>query len=92
MGPTGAVCFHTLSDKTRQIPLEAWLRVPKPMDSAQAWADSSFGKVCTSAENFGDWKAAILKFCSETKRCKMAEVEEVVKAFASRAERFSRRR
>lgn len=60
-GPDGAVCATTLSDKTRDIPKDAWDEM-RP------------GMICGSAETFAEWKASLLKLCKDSKRCKLEEV------------------
>lgn len=56
MGRDGAACFHSTSDKARDI--------AKPQ-----WDTERFGMVCTQSTTLAAWKAAIEKLCSETKRC-----------------------
>ena len=73
MGELGASCFHTLTDKQRDI-------------EKSAWDKERFGMICTSGDNFGDWKALILKFCEESKKCTY-KIEEKVKEVAARFER-----
>ena len=77
MGSLGASCFHTLSDDTRDLSKEEW-------DSLR------FGMVCTEAENFAEWKAALLKFCESTKKCTF-EVKKVVNQLQSKLERHQRK-
>jgi len=56
MGELGASCFHTLTNETRDLTFEQW-RIAR------------FGMLCTDAQSFADWKAALLKLCSYTKKC-----------------------
>jgi hypothetical protein len=72
MHPVGASCFHTLSDKQRDLTIDQW-------DAER------FGMVCTRAENFSNWKAAILKLCKATKSCSFEEVQQI-QAFFDRVE------
>lgn len=62
IGPEGASCFHTLSDKKRDIPKDTW-------DLLAIGPDHRFGKICTDQENFGEWSKAIQKLCRLTKAC-----------------------
>lgn len=56
MGELGASCFHTLTTETRDLNFEQW-RIAR------------FGMLCTDSQTFADWKGALLKLCSYTKRC-----------------------
>jgi hypothetical protein len=56
MGSLGASCFNTLSDQSRDI------------EKAE-WDAERLDMVCTKAEYFANWKAAILKLCKKTKIC-----------------------
>jgi len=56
MGPIGASCVFTLSDKTRDVPKDQW-------DVERA------GMLCTSSDSFANWKAALLKLCKESDKC-----------------------
>lgn len=67
MGQLGAACFYSDSDQERELTKEAW-------DAER------FGMLCTTGESYGEWKAALLKLCSETSLCKRADTEKVVKA------------
>src|SRR5690348_7071519 len=66
VGPLGAVCFMTLSDKTRDIPKEQW-------------GEERFGQICSSPAVFADWKAAILKLCKISKSCTYDEIKDIQK-------------
>lgn len=65
MGALGAACFYSDSDQEREL-------------EKDAWDQERFGMLCTTGESYGEWKAAILKLCSETNLCKRAETEKVV--------------
>jgi hypothetical protein len=56
LGPHGAECFHTLSNKERSLNKEEW-------DAAR------FGMLCTSAESFTNWKTAIMQLCEQSQKC-----------------------
>lgn len=75
-GPMGAHCFHTLTDETRDISKEVW-------DEIAIGPDHRFGMVCSEPDNFANWKAAILKFCSRTKMCSY-EFKKKVNEFSER--------
>lgn len=55
-GPLGASCFHLLTDDARDI--------AKPQ-----WDTERFGMICTSGDNFANWKAELLKLCDGDKNC-----------------------
>ncbi len=75
MGRDGAACFHTLTEESRDL--------DKPL-----WDQERFGQVCTTAQTFADWKAAIEKLCSVSGRCTY-EQQELVKKFFQRVENFN---
>ena len=77
MGSLGAACFNTLTPGTRDIPPEQW-------------ADERFGKLCFSSDAFADWKSAIEKLCSKTKRCTY-KMKEEIRAISERVEAFQQR-
>lgn len=57
LGEEGATCFNTLNDNNREIHKEEWDR-------------ERFGMLCTSADDFSEWRAVILKLCRYAgKRC-----------------------
>lgn len=56
MGSLGATCVNTLSEGSRDI-------------EKAKWDEERFGQVCTQPENFAEWKATILKFCSKYRVC-----------------------
>lgn len=56
----GASCFNTLSDGTRDLTSDEWKAYLLDFDNP---------KLCTPANSFANWKAAILKFCSKFKIC-----------------------
>lgn len=64
-GELGASCFHTLTDEARDL-------------SKEEWDALRFGQVCTGPDNFANWKAAILKFCSRTKICSFDFKKKVI--------------
>lgn len=72
-GSLGASCFHTLSDGSRSL-------------TKAEWDSESIGMVCTKAENFGEWKKALLKLCDETGMCAY-KVIETVKQLDSKAQK-----
>gem|GEM_PF-5512937 len=73
MGELGASCFHTLSDKERDV-------------SKPEWERQRVGMICTSSDSFSNWKEVILKFCAESRKCTY-EMEQEVKKFSSRVEK-----
>jgi hypothetical protein len=76
-GPYGASCFKTLSDNSRDIEKEEWDK-------------ERFGMICTKAENFAEWKIAILKLCKMAgRRCKY-DVKQKVIRFNEKVEAFSK--
>lgn len=56
VGAEGALCFRTLSETRRAIP------------KAQ-WDEERYGQICSTADTFAEWKAALLKLCEDTGRC-----------------------
>lgn len=56
MGYMGASCFHTLTEKKRNI---------DPI----GWADQRFGWLCTSPQQFGEMKSELLRLCNLSKKC-----------------------
>lgn len=72
MGSAGASCFHTLSDESRDI-------------DKSTWDEERFGMVCTKAENFANWKAAILKLCKASHGCTY-EDRRMINEFAARVQ------
>jgi hypothetical protein len=60
----GAVCFHTFSDATRDIPKAEW-------DAER------FGQVCSSAETFAEMKSALLRLCYLSRRCSRADIANI---------------
>jgi hypothetical protein len=71
-GELGAFCFNTLSEKERDIP-------------KADWDTERFGMICTKAEHFAEWKAAILKLCRKNPICTYDMAREV-KRFSGRIE------
>lgn len=74
MGVLGASCFHTLSEKTRDI-------------DKDTWDVERLGKLCTAPESFANLKAAILKLCDETQRCTLEQIE-TLKTLSAKIERI----
>lgn len=57
LGNSGAHCFNTLSTDSREVPKKEW-------DAER------FGMLCTSSDDFYEWKAIILKLCQYARdRC-----------------------
>lgn len=79
MGPAGAFCFKMVSEAEREV--------PKPQ-----WDQERVGMLCTSGENFSEFKGALLKLCKETKLCKYEEVEKKVDGFEKKISRLKARR
>lgn len=71
VGELGASCFHTLSDRERDIPKDDWDK-------------DRVGMLCTSSETFENWQTAIEQLCHETKHCTY-DVQEQITAFFRRA-------
>lgn len=77
-GSLGAFCFTTLSGKEREI-------------NKFQWDDERLGMLCMQAKDFGELKAAILKFCADKKsRCVMEAVEKV-EEIADKADKVSKK-
>lgn len=74
MGSEGASCFKTLSGETRDIP-------------PNEWDDFRFGMVCSKPDTFAEWKKALLKLCSVSKRCKF-ETKKKINKFGKMIETF----
>lgn len=74
MGNLGASCFHTLSEGSRDL-------------APAEWDAERFGMVCTKAENFSDWEAAIRKLCRLSKSCTY-NVKTKVATFSKRVNNF----
>lgn len=64
MGILGASCFYSDSNRERDV-------------EKADWDNERFGMLCTTGESYGEWKAAILKLCSETNLCKRVDAEKV---------------
>lgn len=71
-GMRGAVEFHTLNTKTREISFEDWMKLlrTKPL-------------VCSSVETFGDIKAAVEKLCSVCNCCSYETTAAIEQFFAN---------
>jgi hypothetical protein len=66
LGASGATCFNTLNDETRDLP-------------ADRWEEERFGMLCTKSENFSEWSAAIMKLCRAAKwRCRYEDKKQVI--------------
>ena len=68
LGDEGAVCYHTLTPETREIP-------------KADWDVERFGQLCTSAQSFAEWKETIAKLCSASKRCSYEQKEMIFQFF-----------
>ena len=75
-GPLGASCFNTLSSGSRDL-------------SKPEWDAARVGMVCTVPDSFSNWKAAILKFCSQTKICTF-EFKKKLNEFVDKTETFEK--
>lgn len=66
MGDMGAACFHTISEKPRDI--------AKP-----DWDKERFGYLCMSSDSYAEIKKTILKLCNEVKCSKevVKQTEEI---------------
>lgn len=73
MGDYGASCFRTLSSGTRDLEKPEWDQV-------------RFGQVCTSAATLAEWKAALMKLCSDSGRCDY-ETKKLINNFTKKIER-----
>ena len=56
MDKYGATCNHTFTDETRDL-------------NKEEWDKTRIGWVCMKSDLFANWKAALIKFCNDTKRC-----------------------
>lgn len=74
-GVLGASCVRILSAAERDI--------EKP-----AWDTERFGMICTSSENFKEWRANLEKLCKETKLCNY-EAKQKIKEVADLIEQVS---
>jgi len=77
VGASGASCFRTLSNISRDIP-------------KAEWDEERFGQICSTADTFAEWKAALLKLCSDTGRCDY-QTQEIIRRFETKAVRAVRR-
>lgn len=64
MGELGAAGFHTISDEEREL-------------TKEEWDEERFGMLCTKAENFANWKAALLKLCNVTRMCNYSTKKKI---------------
>lgn len=71
-GEDGAYCFHTISDKQRDL-------------TKAEWESLSRGWLAGSPQAYGNLKTAVEQLCSETNKCKYEEVQ-AIKAFFSKIE------
>lgn len=76
-GEYGATCFHTQNDQERKLTKEEWDK-------------ERFGKLCTDAENYANWKEAMLKLCNRTKRCTYEE-QLYIEAFGRKVDEWKLR-
>ena len=66
LGDSGASCFNTHNDNSREIQREEWDK-------------ERFGMLCTKSENFAEWKRAIEKLCIIAgKRCTQEEKKSIL--------------
>jgi hypothetical protein len=65
LGNEGASCFNTLSDNTRDI-------------SKEEWDKERVGMICSKAQTFSDWQAAIIKLCKASKRCTFEDKKIII--------------
>lgn len=72
---SGASCFNTLSDDSRDLDASQWDATLYSVDQPM---------VCTSSDSLANWKAAILKFCSKSKLCTF-EFKKKVSEFRTEA-------
>lgn len=66
IGSQGAICFHTLTEASRDIPKDQW-------------DDERFGQICEKSDVFADWKSVIEKLCSVSKDCDYPGIEAFFK-------------
>lgn len=69
-GDSGASCFHTLSEKSRDI-------------SKEEWDHERVGQICAKPDVFADLKSALLQLCLKNKRCSFEAIEKI-EAFGDR--------
>lgn len=75
MGQSGASCFHTLSEGTRDV-------------GKERWDQERFGMICTNVESFANWKKALLKLCRTTQKCTYRETQ-IIQDFVERLDQVS---
>jgi len=75
-GPEGAECFNLLTDNERSLTLPEW-------------DEERFGMICTKSATFVEWKKAIIKLCSLTRRCYYDTTENAVR-FGDKVQAFTK--
>jgi hypothetical protein len=77
MGRLGATCDNVFTDK--------------PIDySAEKWDELRIGRISITASMFANWKSALLKFCSDTGRCRVEE-EEAIKEIGKKLDDLNKK-
>ena len=64
MGSLGATCDHTFTSKPRDL-------------SKAEWDAFRVGQLCMNSSLFANWKASLIKFCNDTKRCTYEEEKAI---------------
>lgn len=77
MGRLGATCDNVFTDK------------PVDYDAAE-WDRRRVGRISIPSALYANWKAALLKFCKDTGRCKIEE-EEAIEEIGKKIDRLDRR-
>ena len=78
MGSLGATCNNVFKDK------------PVDLDKAE-WDRVRVGQLCMGSTLFANWKAALIKFCNDTRRCTIEE-EEAIKSVGKKMEELNNRK
>lgn len=74
MGRLGATCDNVFTDK--------------PVDyDEKTWEQKRVGRISLTPALFANWKAALIKFCNDTKRCTFEE-EQAVEEVGKRVDRL----
>ena len=71
LGPLGARCFHTISNKKRTLTKEQW----------DAERYKNLDKVTTTAKAMAENKKALLKLCRLSRRCWYSKQREQIEEF-----------
>lgn len=77
MGSLGATCDNVFSDYPIDFDRNSWDRV-------------RVGQLCMQADLFANWKAALIKFCNDTGRCTIEEVQ-AIQQVGKKIERLNRK-